>query len=512
MVDLAGIERSKRTGMVYRSTRQKEAAVINSSLMKLMRCLQTMCNNQQNQNGSTSGSGTSSNNTIVPFRESKLTHLFMNHLTGASASQTSMIVNINPASADYDETQHVLSYATVARAVKISSQEYLEKFSAIAGISLNENVNVAAHNKKESSTLLEPVRVSNEGGDESSREGRSGARSPTKKVKKMVQKLSPRAMLKKKREKKAVERAKANEFYNNRYKSTSMALDSKTNSSKSDTSSSSSTRAKYKKEVEELRASLQELQEENETLREAIEISKEDQLHRDSELRMEVVQEMEKEIREIREHYEALLKKNKGVSNPTPLKTIKALQTQRQEQFIKELMEKNDECEDEMVRMSERHAQEINNMRQLYDEAIQCKDAEIDELKRINKETNQNNINELHRVKDELNETQQDYEHLKGEHSSLLAFVEGQSVGCGSSDDNASNEDFGYDQENIVVGSAGKSGLRRLPRGRISEVACGDVTMIQPSSSSKKKASRGLLSKKSPNRSPFTSISVPGTN
>ena len=124
IVDLAGIERSKRTGSVYRSARQKEAAIINASLMNLMRCLQQMSDNQLSEA-----------NGVIPFRESKLTHLFMNHLVGTSASQTSMIVNINPAAADYDETQHVLSYATVARTVKISTQDYLKKFRAISGFS-----------------------------------------------------------------------------------------------------------------------------------------------------------------------------------------------------------------------------------------------------------------------------------------------------------------------------------------------------------------------------------------
>ena len=49
-----------------------------------------------------------------------MTHLFMNHLTGTCASRTLMIVNVNPAVADFDETQHVLAYATAARSGQIS--------------------------------------------------------------------------------------------------------------------------------------------------------------------------------------------------------------------------------------------------------------------------------------------------------------------------------------------------------------------------------------------------------
>jgi hypothetical protein len=116
IVDLAGSERSKRTGVVQGSVRQKEAALINSSLMKLMRCLSVMRRNQ----GATAAN-------IVPFRESKLAMLFMNHLTGPSANRTLMIVNVNPCVADFNETQHVLAYATAARTVQISQEEVHRK-------------------------------------------------------------------------------------------------------------------------------------------------------------------------------------------------------------------------------------------------------------------------------------------------------------------------------------------------------------------------------------------------
>eukprot|EP00752_Nemacystus_decipiens_P010965 g9745.t2 len=56
--------------------------------------------------------------TRVPFRESKLTHLFKNHLQGPTAGKTVMVVNINPSTADFDETQQVLKNSTIAREVK----------------------------------------------------------------------------------------------------------------------------------------------------------------------------------------------------------------------------------------------------------------------------------------------------------------------------------------------------------------------------------------------------------
>ncbi|MCP4735051.1 MAG: hypothetical protein GY873_12745, partial [Bosea sp.] len=118
IVDLAGSERSKRTRSTTRH--QKEAALINASLMNLMRCLREMLNHQPA--GKKRGGGGAAG--VVPFRESKLTHMFMNHLTGSAASRTSMIVNVNPAADDYDETQHVLSYAAMARNVTISAVDY----------------------------------------------------------------------------------------------------------------------------------------------------------------------------------------------------------------------------------------------------------------------------------------------------------------------------------------------------------------------------------------------------
>lgn len=103
------------------------AALINASLMNLMRCLREMLNQQgPKKRGPKQGAG------VVPFRESKLTHMFMNHLTGPSASRTSMIVNVNPAADDFDETQHVLSYATTARSVKVSMVDYKQKHRILA--------------------------------------------------------------------------------------------------------------------------------------------------------------------------------------------------------------------------------------------------------------------------------------------------------------------------------------------------------------------------------------------
>eukprot|EP00979_Chaetoceros_neogracilis_P005571 scaffold1014_cov274-Chaetoceros_neogracile.AAC.17 len=138
VVDLAGSERSKRTGVFSRSTIQKEASLINSSLMNLMTCLRTL---KQNQSSNSSRS-------MVPFRDSKLTHLFSSHLTGYSASQTCMIVNVNPSVADFDETRHVLEYAVDARSIRsvVSKKRKQNQMDDVEDVTLEEVV--SHHDKK----------------------------------------------------------------------------------------------------------------------------------------------------------------------------------------------------------------------------------------------------------------------------------------------------------------------------------------------------------------------------
>lgn len=105
IVDLAGSERNKRTGG---GRAQKDAVHINKSLMTLNRCLLALRHNQQ-----------------PPYRESKLTTIFGNHwnqnhnITNHSNNHrnTIMIVNVNPSVSDWEETQHVLGYASTAKTI-----------------------------------------------------------------------------------------------------------------------------------------------------------------------------------------------------------------------------------------------------------------------------------------------------------------------------------------------------------------------------------------------------------
>jgi len=107
LVDLAGSERTNRTKNT--GQRLREAGNINNSLMTLRNCLEIL-----RENNSTGAFKK------VPYRDSKLTHLFKNFFDGEG--QVKMIVCINPRSDDYDETAQVLKFAEITQEVQIARQ------------------------------------------------------------------------------------------------------------------------------------------------------------------------------------------------------------------------------------------------------------------------------------------------------------------------------------------------------------------------------------------------------
>lgn len=105
LVDLAGSERTNRTKNT--GQRLREAGNINNSLMTLRSCLEIL---RENQNQGT--------NKMVPYRDSKLTHLFKNYFDGEG--QVRMIVCVNPRADDYDETIQVMKFAEMTQEVHIA--------------------------------------------------------------------------------------------------------------------------------------------------------------------------------------------------------------------------------------------------------------------------------------------------------------------------------------------------------------------------------------------------------
>uniref|UniRef100_A0A670HTJ3 Kinesin-like protein n=1 Tax=Podarcis muralis TaxID=64176 RepID=A0A670HTJ3_PODMU len=99
LCDLAGSERCKEQRV---GDRLKEANNINTSLHTLGRCLTLLRQNQQ----------TRLKQSVVPFRDSKLTRVFQGFFTGRG--QSCMIVNINPCASSYYETLHVAKFSAIA--------------------------------------------------------------------------------------------------------------------------------------------------------------------------------------------------------------------------------------------------------------------------------------------------------------------------------------------------------------------------------------------------------------
>ena len=104
LVDLAGSERTNRTGNT--GERLQEASKINQSLMTLRSCIETLRENQQ-----TGG------NKMVPYRDSRVTHLFRNYFEGEG--KVKMIVCVNPRISDFDENVNVMKFAELTQEVQI---------------------------------------------------------------------------------------------------------------------------------------------------------------------------------------------------------------------------------------------------------------------------------------------------------------------------------------------------------------------------------------------------------
>ncbi|CAG4967757.1 unnamed protein product [Colias eurytheme] len=126
LVDLAGSERTNRTKNT--GQRLREAGNINKSLMTLRTCLEVLRENQTN-----------SANNMVPYRESKLTHLFKNFFEGEG--QVRMVVCANPRAEDYDETLQVMRFAEVASEVEVAKSQVTDVAATIGLMSGRRKAN-----------------------------------------------------------------------------------------------------------------------------------------------------------------------------------------------------------------------------------------------------------------------------------------------------------------------------------------------------------------------------------
>jgi hypothetical protein len=113
IVDLAGSERLNKTGS--ENMRLKEAQNINKSIAALGNCIASLANSQEKQSYGGGGFGQSSSYSHIPFRDSKLTRLLSESLSGNC--KTTICACINPSLMHYEETYSTLLFATRAMSV-----------------------------------------------------------------------------------------------------------------------------------------------------------------------------------------------------------------------------------------------------------------------------------------------------------------------------------------------------------------------------------------------------------
>jgi len=457
IVDLAGSERSKRTRSHTRH--QKEAALINASLMNLMRCLREMLIHQGKKRGG-----------VVPFRESKLTHMFMNHLTGPAASRTSMIVNVNPSTDDYDETQHVLSYAATARSVTISATDYNRQRRLFA---------------KESKVKASPKK--------------------TKKVlAKIVKKISP------KKRKGTIESSnpQAKRLRSNNH---TVALSNSKNSARAGSvarkpppKSSQFAKRGFRAGSDEL----EKLREENFILNDTVDDLRQQLADSENEIREEVVAMMNEQLQDSKEWHE-----NRIAQLSAEIMALKssnqATAQVTESDKCEELKESVFECEEEMVRMREEHTKEKEDLAATHLQLNNELQVEQDKTKQLEIEVGA--------LRNEVGTLRHQSEELRLGHGSLLAKY---NALLATTEKEASTTST-HEKENPshVASSSGgmpeSPSFRRLPRERISDVAstASCVDIVSPKKKrggwfmrSPAKVGTGGEKKMSPVRSPLGKI------
>jgi hypothetical protein len=330
IVDLAGNERSKRTNAGQ--LRQKEATYINMSLMNLMRCL---------------------TRTEKPYRDSKLTMLFMHHWSNP-ANHTTMIVNVHAAASDYDETQHVLSYAISSKTIPVvaSKAPTADNTNALQydydgrrkGKPLTVVQKAANMMRKLSPKRVFPARKrKNQGTDVAKPETTQDG-----------------AVIKKQRREEVGQHKKGNAEF-------------QPADTQSQQNSSSGELSTVKMQLSDARTEIQLLESKNRSLTQQMEGVETD-------IRSEVAEEMLQEMTNMRRRYEDTISKLQD-SFTEQAEPSQGDNLERAESKIEEMVEKVEECEEEMARMSRMHQAEVEELQEGHQAELAVQDDEIENLK-----------------------------------------------------------------------------------------------------------------------------------
>mmetsp|Transcript_42702 Transcript_42702/g.102979 ORF Transcript_42702/g.102979 Transcript_42702/m.102979 type:complete len:988 (-) Transcript_42702:1188-4151(-) len=437
IVDLAGSERSKRTNVIS-SSRQKESIQINQSLMTLMICL-----NGINENGK------SGSNSIIPYRNSKLTHIFQSHLTSMSAWRTAMIVNVNPAVADFDETQHVLAYARTAKLIKLKPEEFGKKRKQYFGgdtydLNGRKKVRPEAAAKPHASSRIHPA------------ERNSNKTTMKGFVSRIVEKLSPK-------------RTKSSNALDSNQKSQAMisihgpskknlnlpgylsSSEPQIESTAVSSTQQSSQNVEDHNAFVDLRISFEKAQEEISRLEAENDHLRDSMAMKEEQIRSEVAEEMEDMLRLAREKHKKreseLMAENEELKKSNTSQMIKK---DRAENELDELLDKYIESESEMVRMNNSHKEEISS-----------KDAKIKELQRALQQA----MNEKEEV--ESRKANKDQENLAASSKNTKRSRNEDDVDDAENEENESDEPLSFNSfKTKKNGSTMKDRLRKNRRNR----------------------------------------------
>ena len=334
LVDLAGSERAKRTG----GARQHEASTINRSLMTLNRCLTNLSASQE------LGSKKQHPSVMIPWRESKLTRLFAAHWMGPYAARTCMIVNVHPGAADFDETQHVLSYAAVARTLQLKHEP------------------------------VPPATTHVEYGYDGRCKYPPAKKGVVRKVAQVMRKLSPtRALDARKRRLALMKSNDEEDAASSKPAAKKMRVHKKPPAAERSTAMSSvfanaaTADESGSKEVTSLKMALSVAQAEVAILRSSKHELEEKVEYIEAEVRNEVAEEMETQMHTMRLQYEAMIDSLKSRLRLTESKTQESTDHQSQmenaEQNIDSMFNQVVMCEEEMKRMQAEHAEELKSLR-----------------------------------------------------------------------------------------------------------------------------------------------------
>ncbi|CAE7607430.1 KIF14 [Symbiodinium sp. CCMP2456] len=131
-VDLAGRENEKTTKVTGENF--VELTFINRSLMWLAQCIQAL-GRQARKRSSSGSSGALEGSSRARFRNSKLTLLLINALTGNS--KTCLLATVSPAVVNLDESLVTLNFASTVKSIKVAARRAakMDKDSLIQSLS-----------------------------------------------------------------------------------------------------------------------------------------------------------------------------------------------------------------------------------------------------------------------------------------------------------------------------------------------------------------------------------------